>query len=163
MASGDTLAIYRPRGNQAPPLNYATLLLRNSHLVLEFPKSFNAIAVFEGFLPRNYAGGGITATIVWVAKTDTAGNALLTGAFERLADGGQDIDVDGFAAAQQNTGTAPGTSGSPRYTTIAFTNAQIDGLAAGEAFRLMIQRLADNVLDTMAGTLQLLRVELRET
>lgn len=163
MASGDTLGRYTALESSPQPLNYATLAVRNSHRVLEFVKAVVASAVFEDFLPRNYDGGGITLTVVWAAKTDVANAVVWSAAFERMADGGHDIDSDSFAAFQQAAGTAPADSGVLRYTAIAFTNAQIDGLLKGEAFRLFLRRLTSDGGDTMAGVAQLLRVELRET
>ena len=56
-----------------------------------------------------------------------------------------------------------GTSGIDTYTTLAFTNSQIAGLLAGEAFRLRIRRNGANAGDTMTGNAQLIRVELKET
>ena len=50
-----------------------------------------------------------------------------------------------------------------QYTEIAFSNAQIDGLLAGEAFRLRVSRDATNGADTMAGDAELFGIELRET
>lgn len=162
MASGNTLCVFTPAGNQPPASTYATYNTRNSHLVLEFDAATNWSAVFAGVLPRHYTSGGITVTIIWMAASATSGNCVWNAAFER-DDTALDLDADSFATAQATTAAAPGTSGFPAYTTITFTNAQIDGLLAGEAFRLKLTRDAANVSDTMTGNAQVLRVELRET
>jgi hypothetical protein len=83
-------------------------------------------------------------------------------AFERM-DTALDIDADSFATAiAAAAATVPGTSGFPKYTTISFTNAQADGIVAGEMYRLKITRDADNASDTAAGDAELLGVEVRQ-
>ena len=164
MASGDSLVTFTPQANMPPSSNYATLDTRNSHLVLDFDASTNESAVFGGVLPRHYAGGGITATFVWMASTATSGVCVWNGAIERHQASTDDLDSDSFAAAQAASGTAPGTSGQVLYTAITFSSgANMDSLAAGESFRLKVTRDAANVSDTMTGDAELLRIELRET
>lgn len=163
MASGDLLAEWTALGNEPPAANYATLNARNVHPVLEFDATADEQAVFTSILPPHYSGGGITATLIWVAATATSGDVVWTAAFERQADGGTDIDADSFATANSVTSTAPGTSGVPKYATIAFTNSELDGLVVNERYRLKITRDADNASDTMASDSQLLALFLRET
>jgi len=164
MASGDTLAIFTAHVNQPPPTGFATIDLRNSHMVLDFQAADPRAAIFGGVLPRNYAGGGITVRIYWMASTATSGGVKWNAQFERHESGTTDLDADDFAAAQTVTTAAPATSGAVQYTNIAFTDgAQIDSLAVGESFRLKIVRDTPDAGDNMAGDAQLLRVELRET
>ena len=165
MASGSTLAVFTPHQNQPPASNYATLDVRNSNLVLDFNDSADESAVFPGVLPANYAGGGITVTLVWAATSAVAGDVVWEASFERHQDETDDLDADSFAAAQTATATAPGTSaGRVQYTDIPFTNgAQMDSLAINESFRLKITRNADDAADTMVGDAELLRVLVKET
>ena len=145
MASGQTLVTFSPQHNQPPASNYALLGLRNNHPTLEFDATTNWDAIFGGVLPRNYAGGGITLTLVWAAASATTGNVGWKAAFERLNDGSANIGTDNFAAFQTSTfDAAPASNGVVKYSTIAFTNGQIGGLLAGEAFRLKIERDASN-------------------
>ena len=161
MASGDTLAIFMPLGSEPPASNYATLDTRNAHPVLDFDPATAESILFSGVLPPNYAGGGLTVRLSWAATTATGGDVVWSAAFERLS--GQDIDSDGFASARTATGTANGTSGVLTVTSISFTHgAQIDSLAAGEAFRLQISRAAADAGDTMSGDAELIAVEIRE-
>lgn len=147
-----------------PSSAYATFDTRNGHLLLEFDAGTAESAVFSGVLPRNYAGGGLTLRIAWLADTAVAGDVVWGASFERHQDETDDLDSDTFAAERTATATAPGTTGQVQYTDIAFTDgAQIDSLAVGESFRVKIRRVASDAGDTMAGDAQLLRVELRET
>lgn len=164
MASGNTLLIFAAQDNEPPSANYATLDSRNQHLVLDFDASTDEFAVFSGIMPRNYAGGGVTVYLHYAMSSATSGDVVLTGAFERIGAGSQDIDSDGFASAQSVTSTVDGTSGNVKIPTIAFTNgAQMDSVAAGESFRLKISRDADNGSDTATGDLELVAVEIKET
>lgn len=164
MASGNTLVVFVPQDNEPPSGTYATFDTRNGHPVLDFDAATDEEAIFSSVLPRHYAGGGLTVTVMWAASSATSGDVVLDAQIERLEDEGTDMDADSFAAVQSVTVTAPGTSGAVQYSTIAFTSgAQMDSLAAGEAFRLKVRRDANNAADTMAGDLELVAVEIRET
>jgi len=164
MASGNTLCVFTPHNNMPPSSNFATIDTRNSHLVLDFDASTAESAVFGTVLPRHYAGGGITATIAWMATSATSGGCVWNGAFERHQASTDDLDSDSFATAQAATGTAPGTSGHVLYTAITFSSgANMDSLAVGESFRFKVTRDATNGSDTMTADAELLRVELKET
>jgi hypothetical protein len=150
-----------PLGSEPPATNFAAFVSRNNDWVLAFDQTTQEAAVWKAVLPRNYAGGGITVYLTWAA-VPTTGTVGWDVAFERIGDGSQDIDADGFATAKVVTAaTVPGTSGNTDITNVAFTNSEIDGLVVGEVFRLRVRR--DVATDTAAGDAQLLAVELKET
>lgn len=164
MASGDTLIVFTPLHNQPPSANAATIDLRNQHPILDFDDTTDETAMFGSVLPRNYAGGGVTCLIIWLASTAVVNEVVWDIAWERHQDDAFDLDGDGFAAAQSVTATCANASGEPAYDTIAFNNGgQMDNLVAGESFRLKIVRDANNVADDMVGDAELLRIEIRET
>lgn len=150
MASGSTLFVFKPQARIGPSTNMATFDTRNGHLVLEFdPGATAESADFEGILPANYSGLGITVTIVWMADVATSGDVVWGASFERH-DTALDMDSDSFAAEKTATATAPGTTGFPAYTTISFANgSEIDSLSVGESFRLRIRRVSSDAADTM--------------
>jgi hypothetical protein len=87
-------------------------------------------------------------------------------AIERIDASSLDIDADSFASFQSAGGTAPGTSGMVIVVSVAFTSgAQMDSLAASEAYRLKIRRDADGTsgTDDITTDAELLRVVVRET
>jgi len=132
---------------------------RNAHAILSFDDGVDVASencVFEGVMPDDYAGGTITVTVVYALQTATTGTVEWNGQWERIDDAGLDIDADSFAAIQ-TTGaiTVPGTSGVTDYATMTFTQAQADGLAAGEAFRFKLIR--DTPGDSAADDAQMLR------
>ncbi len=165
MASGDTLLTFHPYNNEPPVANHATLDLRNVHPVLDFDKDTDESAVFSAIMPRNYVGTtGVTVYIHWSADGVTVNEVIWDVSFERIGDGQQDVDSDGFAAVQSVTDTAPGTDGFVTIANVAFTNgAQMDSVAVGELFRLKITRDADNGSDNLDADAELHAVELKET
>jgi hypothetical protein len=164
MAAGSSLNTFTAADNQPPAAGFAVLDTRNSHLVIEYDDTTAQSALFGSILPRNYSGNGITVTIVWMAKTAVAGNVMWGVSFERHQSGVTDLNADSFAAERTAVGAAPGTTGFPQYTAIAFTDgAQINSIAAGESYRLKLRRVAADGADTMVGNAEALRVEVRET
>lgn len=163
MASGETLLVLTPLSNEPPATNYATLNTRNAHPVLEFDTTTQEAAIFTAILPRNYAGGGITVYLHWMAASAITGTIGWDVAFERMSDATTDLDADSFATAQTVTAaTVPGTTGVVEVTNVAVSNgANMDSIAVGESFRLRIRRDVAN--DSAAGDAQLLAVEMKET
>ncbi len=162
MASGDTLLILHPFSNEPPSSNYATLDLRNQHPVLDFDKDTDESAVFSAVMPQNYtAVRGVIVFIHWSADGVTVNDVIWDVSFERIGDGRQDVDSDGFAAVNSVTDTAPGTDGYVTIENVAFTDgADMDSVAAGELFRIKITRDTD---DSLAADAELHAVEIRET
>lgn len=163
MASGDTLYVATPESNEPPASGYMTLAVRNGHLVLEATAGSTDTAVFTGVMPRNYAGGGITAIISWLAKTATSGTIGWDVSFERDNANNHDLNSDAWGTAQVVTAaTTNGTSGKVTVTSVAIAAgaAGTDSVAAGDAFRIRIRRLSS---DSATGSAQLLAVELKET
>lgn len=164
MASGNTLCVFGPADNEAPSSAFATLDTRNVHPVLDFDDATDESAVFTGIMPRHYAGGGVTVYLHVSFTSAVANEARFDVAFERIGDGSQDIDSDGFASAQSVDVTAPATSGHVEIANVAFTDgAQMDSVAAGESFRLKITRDANHANDDASGDAELVFVEIKET
>jgi hypothetical protein len=110
MASGDTLLVWDATAAKTPSSNFATPDTRNNHAVDDFDDTNDETVYFEGVMPRNYSGGGVTAYLHYAMTSATSGKVRLEGAFERIGDGQQDIDSDGFASAQAvNVDPVPGT------------------------------------------------------
>jgi hypothetical protein len=164
MASGDTLLVLLPGGAELPTSNAPTFDRRNGHLVLDFDDSTDESAQLSAIMPRAYAGGGLTITIGWMATSATSGDCIWDVAFKSVTDDADDLDSKAFAAANSVTDTAASASGEVAYATVAFTDgADMDSVAAGEYFRMQINRDADNASDTMIGDAELLFIEIRET
>lgn len=164
MASGDSLHILLPFGYEPPSSNYATMDLRNGHPVLLFDQTTPEAAIWSDVLNRAYGGGGLTAYIHWSADGVTTGDVIWDVSIERVGDGQQDVDSDGFATANSVTDAAPGTDGFVTIANVTFTDgADMDSVAVGEKFRLKLERDADNASDNMAADAQLHSIEIKET
>lgn len=165
MASGDTLAVFNPQANEPPTSAYATFDVRNGILVLDFDTTTSEAAIFRGVLPANYAGGGLTLSIWWMATSATTGDVVWGGSIERAQEGGTDQDSDSFATEQLSAAvTTNATSGIKNKSTITFSSgANMDSLAAGEPFRLKIARKPADAGDTMTGDAEFTEAVLKET
>lgn len=158
--------LFRPYMNEPPSTSYATLDTRNGHPVLDFDGSADEEAVFSGVLPSDYAGGGLTVSTWWAFTSATSGSLRVQAAIERINVSSLDIDADSFASFQSAGGSAPGTSGQVIQVDVVFTDgAQMDSLAAGEAFRLKIRRDADGTsgTDDIATDAELVMTMVMET
>lgn len=162
MASGDTLLVFTPLHNEPPVSSFASLDWRNYHPVLDFEANLDNIAVFTGVIPQNYAEGDIKVHLHFAMSSATSGNVVWMVAFERIGDQIQDIDSDGFAVAKSSTIAVPGTSGHVKDGQIDVSSSNLDGIQAGETFRLKVTRDADNASDTAGGDAELVAIELQE-
>jgi hypothetical protein len=153
-----TYAVFTAEHNQPPATDFATLDTRNSVAVLDFSDTATENAVFVGIMPEAASlGSGLIVRLHWMG-TATTGNVRWSVAFER---GNTDLDADSFDTATAATATTNGTSGIVTVTAITCTS--IDSIAAGDLFRLRVQRLGADAADTMTGAkgCELVAVEIR--
>jgi hypothetical protein len=153
-----TLARFTPRENQPPATAFATLDTRNSITVLDFDAAVDESAFFSGVIPENAnLASGLQIRLAWMATSATSGNCRWGVQIERCT---TDLDTDSFDTATEATGAANGTSGIATLTSITVT--AIDGLTAGDTFRIKVFRNADDATnDTMTGDAELIAVEVR--
>jgi hypothetical protein len=167
MASGDTLAVLVPTAARFPTSNAPTFDTRNNHLVLDFDDTADETCYFPGVMPRHYGGSGVTVTIVWMATdtTVTPHDCVWYVDWERHQADTTDLDSDGFTGAgNQVTDQEASVSGEPSYASITFTDgADMDSVAAGESFRLLVRREPTDAADDLTDDAELLRVEIKET
>jgi hypothetical protein len=136
---------------------------RGTHAVLAYAKAAIQGIAWQRFLPAGFTTGNrLQVRIYWVAATAIVGDVVWAVAFER-DNAGRDITADGFAALQAAAPvTTAGALGVIVVSTVILTQAQADGVAAGEPLRLFVQRTATDAGDTMLGDAQLVRVEVEE-
>ena len=166
MASGNTLVVFTPLQNESPASAFATFDTRNAVPVLDFDDTTDESAEFGGFMPRHYAGGGITVTVGWMATSAITGTISLDVAFKSVTDDADDLDTKAYAAANNANPTTASASGEVDYATITFTDgADMDSVAAGEYFRMIVTRDANGTTSTddLVGDMELVFVEIRET
>jgi hypothetical protein len=156
-AGTKTYRVWDAIQGQPPAANYATLDTRNGIAVLDFDASTDESTIFVGIIPESAVlTSGLKIIIKWMATSATSGNVVWGAQVERC---NTDLDSDSFDTAATATSAANGTSGVITSETITQTN--IDGVAAGELFRLKVYRDADNGSDSMTGDAEIIAVELR--
>lgn len=159
MASGNVVFKFFPTDVEMPTSNPAGPDARNGQPHLAFDAGTNEAAVFSDIMPPHYANGGVHVDIDWRATSATSGNVRWQVEFERQNSNGLDVDADSFATAVEATGAAPGASGQQQRTRVSLAHSEIDGLLAGERFRLRLTREANDATnDTMTGDAEVVSI-----
>lgn len=133
-----------------------SLDVRNNQKVIGLDDATIEGVIFRGVLSSAYqSGSNATLKVRGYAATATTGNARIRISFE--AQSGQDIDSDGFASTVEANAAADATSGKYFEATFStLSNANMDTIAAGDMFRLKVERVGnDGTNDTMTGDFQL--------
>ena len=160
MATGNTLAILLPYGNEPPAATYATLDTRNAQPCLDFDADTDEYAQWSFVVPSHYAAGGFTVILHVAFSSATSGTANVEVQVER---GTTDKDADSFATMTDGGAAADGTSGVETQLTVALAN--MDSIVAGDHVRLRVTRDANgtNGTDDATGDMELYSIEVRET
>ncbi len=152
-----TLQVFVATDSQPTATAFMTLDTRNSISVLDADDTSTESAVFVGILPEAASlGSGLIVSLRWMATTAISGDVRWSVAWEKS---NTDLDSDSFDTAAAATATTNGTSGIVTVTNITCTT--IDSLAAGDLFRLRVQRIGGDGADTMTGDAELVAVEVR--
>lgn len=165
MATGNTLLVLGALAARKPSTAYPQFAVRNAHPVQKFDDTTEEACYFECILPRTYGGNGITVYVHWSATSAIALGVVWGISFERIGEGSQDSDSDGFASEKTVAASAPvAASGNVDIASLAFSNgAEIDSIAVGEWFRVKIARKVGNASDLMVGDAELWGLEIQET
>lgn len=170
MASGNVLFCFGARDGVPAATNGAVHAVRvggstnNEGVpVLAFDSGTDEFVDFFGVMPSNYVGGGVTIVLMW-ASSVTSNAVVWSAAFRRVADDAEDVDTSHSYDFNSVTATTASAAGEWDYATITFTDgADMDSLAAGEAFVLRVSRDANNGSDNMTGDALLTMVNGTET
>lgn len=140
--------------------NSATFDTRNAIALYDFDDTTAESIVVVGIVPEGTVlTGGITVRLFTTATGASSGDMVFTTAFERV---NTDIDSDSFATGVDSAATAVnGSNGIPTVVSINHSSSQIDGLTAGDLFRIKITRKTGDAADTVTGDVELIAVEFR--
>jgi len=130
---------------------------------LAFDATTDESCDWSGVAPQGLTGA-LTAIITYRMASATTGAARWQVAIEAITDGDA-VDTDAassFDTSNSNGATVPGTAGHIDQLSVTLTNA--DSMAAGDYFRLRLNRDADGTsgTDDATGDAQVLMVELRD-
>jgi hypothetical protein len=159
MSANNTLLIFPAMAGEPPAEQWARPANWNDRPCLAFTDQTgqDETTYFHAIMPRHYTAGPILAKLHWSAPG--TGFVVWGAKVERLQAGTDDLDDDGFAAESTATSEIT-TQDCPVIESIAIDN--LDGIEAGDLFRLAIRRLSSDGSDTLAGDAYLLAIELFE-
>lgn len=128
----------------------------NSIPYLAFNDAVIWTSTFIGMCPWGAVlTGGVMVRLNWASATATAGDVVWGVALEKT--GSTTVATDSFDT--QTTGTSTtNVSAVELWTQTAITQVNLDGIVAGDVFRLQVQRVATAGGDTMIGDAQLFTV-----
>ena len=152
---------FSPLAAEFPSSNFPQLLLSNRRPVLAFDASTDETCYFTAVAPQGLSGA-LTLLVYYAMASATSGDVYFQGSLEAITPG-DSVDTDSatsFDTANSGHGTVPGTAGYVQAISITLTNA--DSIAAGDLFRLALNRDADHASDTASGDCYVLAVELRD-
>jgi hypothetical protein len=156
-----TRFVFTPEAAHFPSTNYAPMTLINQRPALAFDAATDETAYWTGIAPAGLSGT-ITVVVHYIMASATSGAVYFQASLEAITPADA-VDLDAgtsFDTANSGNGTVPGTVGYEQAISITMTNA--DSIAAGDYFRLALNRDADNASDTAAGDCYVLGVEVRD-
>jgi hypothetical protein len=129
--------------------------------VLDCVQSVRTDLLFLDAFPTNAnLGSGVNVLIHWSAHTAITGNVVWDVAFARL-NAAASIATTSFGTANTVTSGTTGTVDEVTISTVAVTSANLNSVAAGDAFLVNVYRLGTSGSDTMADIAEVHLVEIR--
>jgi hypothetical protein len=137
----------------------ADLSVINNHPLIIYPDDQSTHVFFEDVASSAYSGLGGAMSLFWAANSNI-GDVVWYASFERDNALGQNIYFDSFAPEVPGISQAAPVVGRLRKVTFTLTNADLDGIVAGDPFRIRIRRDGGVGFDNMVGDAQLFRIAL---
>jgi len=135
----------------------ADLSVVNNHPLIIYPDDQSTYVFFEDVASSLYSGLGATLHLFWTANSNID-DVVWYLSFERDNPLGQNIYFDSFAPEVPSISPAAPVVGRIRKVTFNLTNADLDGIVAGDPFRVRVRRDGGVGFDNMVGDAQLFRI-----
>ena len=152
-----------PNSAELPTSAYPQLSVTNARPTLAFDAASDETCYWTDVAPQGLSGT-ITLLIYYIMASATSGNVIFQAQIEAITDGDA-IDLDAttsFDTANTSATTAvPATAGQLDVISITMTTA--DSIAAGDLYRISVNRDANNASDTATGDALVLAIELRDS
>ena len=165
-------AFLDPRDGISPPgtssLSVALYSVRNGHPCMEFPASEEDSTQDDSVdfifrVPSTFStSNNLQVDWVWSAEGATSGNVVWIVEVEAFGPALIDLDSDSFDTAQTVTTATSGTDGNTVTSSIQFTVAEFDGVAAGNLVRIRLTRNSNEALDNLAVRAQVYGISVEE-
>jgi|SRR5581483_2240979 len=152
-----------PSSAELPASAYPQLTQINQRPAMAFDAASDENCSWTDVAPQGLSGT-LTLLIYYAMASATSGNTVWQAQIEAITDGdATDLDsATSFDTANSSSATAvPGTAGQLDVISITLTNA--DSIAAGDLYRISVNRDANNASDTATGDAYVLAVELRDS
>lgn len=152
---------FTPEGASPIGSNNPELLRVNERFVLAFDAATDEACAWVAVAPQGLTGT-LSLYVHYFMASATSGNLYFQAQIEAITPGdATDLDATtSFDTANSGNGTVPGTAGYAQAITITLTNN--DSIAAGDVFRVRLNRDADNASDTATGDAYVYAVEFRD-
>ncbi len=153
-----------PESAHYPASTFPQLTQINQRPVLAFDAATDETAYWTDIAPQGLTGT-LTLIVTYAMASATSGAVGLQAQLEAVSDGdATDLDATTSFGSVNNSAstTVPGTAGYIDQISITLTND--DSIAAGDYYRISVNRDADGsaVTDSATGDLLLLAIELRD-
>lgn len=151
-----------PLNAEFPTSNFPQLTQINARPVLAFDAATDETCYWTDVAPQGLTGT-LTLYVLYCMASATSGAVIFQAQIEAVTDGdATDLDnTTSFDTANSSAATTvPGTAGYLDVIAITLTNN--DSLAAGDLYRISLNRDANNASDTASGDAYVLAVELRD-
>lgn len=153
-----------PESAHFPASTFPQLTQVNQRPALAFDAATDEYAFWSDVAPQGLTGA-LTLIITYCMASATSGTVGLQAQVEAISDGdATDIDAGTSWSSANNSAstTVPGTAGYIDQVSITLSND--DGIAAGDLYRISVNRDADSsaITDNATGDLLLLSIELRD-
>jgi hypothetical protein len=124
-----------------------------------------AVVSAELVMPANYAGGTLTADVLWATASDNTNDLALDLFVEAITPNADTLDMEAATSWDSaNSGTASvagSTAGDLQRLSVTLTNK--DNVVAGDLVRIGIRRDTDSANDDIVGDVFVYTAELWET
>lgn len=156
-----TDAIFEPIDFGAGALPCPLADVRGTHAVLRYLVDIDSGLPWQRSVGNAYAGANIAVGIYWIGAPESAGDVVWAVAFER-DNAGEDASTENWGSFESAVSPAVGGDSDIQFVSIPLTQAQADGIAAGEPLRIYVKREGSSSGDTYTGSVYLLRVIVSE-
>jgi hypothetical protein len=127
---------------------------------IDFAQAADSDILIASAMDAKYDGGTINVDIYWFAGVAIVGDVRWEVSFVNQTGG--NLVTRAFAGPQFVVTTVPGVINTIVQSTVAFTQVQADGIAAGDPYRVRIRRAGAAGTDTMADTAQVIAATMVE-
>ena len=151
MATGLVISTFYAQSLIGPSATPAGRASRAGLHVITFADAVAQSARFAARVPEDYSGGAWLISSGFSMESATSGSVVWFLEIDKI----DNADTESYAAIQSFTVAAPAVSGRIGSAIWLLSGAALDGLAAGDWFRMRLTRDGGNGSDTATGAAEM--------